>query len=113
MDTKIVYTSNISSENYNDFINEGGVAVVDVYATWCGPCMVLSPIIDQLAADFTADGSKVRVGKIDADINHDKVVELGIMSIPTILIYKDGDLVDKHTGSIPKEKLREMIKKHI
>ena len=113
MNKKIVYTSKVTSENFEEFVKEEGVSVVDVYTIWCGPCMVLSPIIDALAADFTEEGANVKVGKMDADANHEKLVELGIMSIPTILIYKNGDLLDKHTGAIPKDKLKEMIKKHV
>lgn len=109
----MVYVSKVTSENFEDFIMNKGLSVIDIYASWCGPCMVLSPIIDQLAADFTEEGANIKVGKMDADTNHDKLVELGIMSIPTILIYKNGELVEKHTGAIPKDKLKEMIKKHV
>lgn len=113
MSQKIVYVSQVSTQNYEEFTKGEGVIVVDVWAKWCGPCMVLSPIIDQLAADFTEEGANIRVGKMDADSNHEKLVELGIMSIPTILIYKNGELAERHTGAIPKEKLRDMIKKHV
>jgi thioredoxin 1 len=113
MSTKIVYVSEVNGQNFEEFTKTEGIVVVDIWAKWCGPCMVLSPIIDQLAADFTEEGSSVKVAKMDADSNRDKVIDLGITSIPTILIYKDGEQVDRHTGAIPKEKLREMIKKHI
>jgi len=113
MSTKMVYVSEVNTANFEEFSKTKGVIVIDIWAKWCGPCLVLSPIIDALAADFTEEGANIRVGKMDADANRDKIVDLGVMSIPTILIYKDGELVDKHTGAIPKEKLREFIKKHI
>ncbi len=111
--TKIVYVSEVNTNNFEEFINNDGINVIDVHAIWCGPCKVLSPIIDQLASDFTEEGSNIRVGKMDADANRDKIIDLGVTSIPSILIYKGGQLVERHTGAIAKEKLREMIKKHI
>ncbi len=113
MSAKIVYVSKVDSENYEEFIKNDGINVVDVWDLWCGPCMVLSPIIDQIAADFTEEGVNIKIGKMQAGTNRDKLIELGITSIPTILIYKNSELVEKHIGAIPKDKLKDMIKKHV
>ncbi len=84
--------------------------MVDVWAEWCGPCKLIGPIIDQISVDFK---SKLSVGKLDADVNRDIVKELGIRNIPTILLYKDGVIINKSVGAITKEKLTEMINEHI
>ena len=109
----IAYVSEVNTENFKDYIKGEGIAVIDINAIWCGPCKVLSPIIDALAAEFTAEGANIKVGKMDADANRDTVVDLSVTSIPTILIYKNGELVDTHKGMISKAKLKEMIQKYV
>ncbi len=78
--------------------------VVDFWATWCGPCRMIAPIIEELAADF--DGQIV-VGKCDVEENDDLAAEFGIRNIPTILFFKNGEIVDKLIGAQPKAKLEE------
>lgn len=95
-------------DNFEEFTTTG-LAVVDVWAEWCGPCRVLSPIIDQLSEELES----VKIGKLDADKNQEILKSLGIRSIPTILIYKDGEIVDRNVGMIQKEDLKILIEKYM
>ena len=81
--------------------------VVDFWATWCGPCRMISPIISELADEY--DG-KVTVGKCDVEENEDMAAEFGIRNIPTILFFKNGEVVDKLVGAVSKAKLDEKFK---
>lgn len=81
-----------TDENVKETIASGKLAVVDCWATWCGPCVRMSPIIDEVAEEF---GDKVVIGKYNVDENSDLSAEYRIMSIPTILFFKDGKLVDR------------------
>ena len=101
----VAYISELNSESYDDFISEG-IVLVDIWAPWCGPCKTISPIIDEISAEYLG---KIKVGKMEADSNRDKIMSLGIRNIPTILIYKDGEIVERSTGSSTKEKLTDLI----
>lgn len=98
----------VTESTYSDFTSDGTV-LLDIKTEWCGPCKALSPIIDELANEYT----NVRIGKMDADENKSIVQELGVRSIPTILIFKDGQIVERHIGSATKEKLKSLINKHL
>ncbi len=98
----------ITESTFDSFI-ESGVALVDIKTEWCGPCRALSPIIDELSTEY----NNVKIGKMDADENKDIVQKLGIRSIPTILIYKDGMIVEKHVGNASKAQLKSLIDKHL
>lgn len=80
--------------------------MVDFWATWCGPCQGLAPIIDEIA-DENAD--RIKVCKIDVDENRDLAMQYRIMSIPTVMFFKDGELVKREVGAFPKEQYLEMI----
>ena len=82
-----------------------GVAVVDFGATWCGPCQALAPSIDKMAEEY--DG-RVLIGKVDVDQSPDLATQYGVMSVPTILFFKDGQKVDQITGNSP-DKIRDRI----
>ena len=96
----------ITSENFASLKAGELPLVVDFWATWCGPCRMLAPIISELAEEFEG---KLVVGKCDVEENEDLAVEFGIRNIPTILFFKDGDVVDKIVGAQPKAKLIEKI----
>jgi thioredoxin 1 len=81
-----------------------------VWAPWCGPCKTISPIIDELSDEYR---EQVSFGKLNADDNLEKVRELGVRNIPTIMIYKDGQIVERNTGAISKNQLKELIDKHL
>jgi thioredoxin 1 len=97
----------ITSENFESLKNGALPLVVDLWATWCGPCRMVGPVVSELAKDY--DG-KVVVGKCDVDEEEDIAAELGVRNIPTILFFKDGKIVDKHVGAAPKSVLEEKIK---
>lgn len=92
--------------NFNDTALAGGVAVVDFWAEWCGPCRLIGPIVDQISEEY--DG-KATVGKVNVDTNPEVSHKYGVRSIPTILILKDGEVVDKHVGTITKASLEQKI----
>jgi thioredoxin 1 len=87
-------------------LNSKGIAVVDFWAEWCGPCRMIGPIIEELATEY--DG-KALIAKVDVDENSELSAKFGVRSIPTILILKDGEVVDKHVGVTTKQALIDKI----
>ena len=98
----------ITTENFESLRNGDKPLVVDFWATWCGPCRAIAPIIEELANEY--DG-KIVVGKCDVEENDDIAMEFGIRNITTILFIKDGVVVDKHVGASTKSKLQEKFDK--
>ena len=98
----------LTESTYPDFVKEG-LVLVDVLGSWCGPCKQLSPIVDQLSLDFYGELS---VGKLDVDENRDIVMSLGVRNIPSLILFKDGEIVARNTGLITLEKLTDMINEH-
>jgi thioredoxin 1 len=97
----------ITSENFESLKNGQQPLVVDFWATWCGPCRMVAPVIEELAKEY--DG-KITVGKCDVEENEDLAAEFGIRNIPTILFFKGGEVVDKLVGAQGKAKLDEKFK---
>ncbi|MCB0621130.1 MAG: thioredoxin [Saprospiraceae bacterium] len=87
-------------------LDKDGVAVIDFWAEWCGPCRMVGPIIEELAGEYNG---RALVGKVNVDENHQVSMKYGIRSIPTILILKNGEVYDKHVGTISKAALAEKI----
>lgn len=97
----------IKNNNLEELTAAGLPVVLDFYATWCGPCKKIAPIIEELASEF--DG-KIAVGKCDVDENDEIAAQYGIRNIPTVLFIKDGQVVDKHVGAAPKSLFDEKFK---
>ena len=97
----------ITNENYESYKNGNLPLVIDFWATWCGPCRMVAPIIEELANEY--DG-KVTVGKCDVEEADDIAAEFGIRNIPTIVFMKDGKILDKVVGAASKSKIEEKIK---
>ena len=90
------------------FSNEtgSGLVLIDFWAPWCGPCKMIAPVLEELDTEI---GDKVKIVKVDVDENPESAGKYGIMSIPTLLIVKDGEVVDKVVGFQPKEALAERL----
>lgn len=97
----------ITNENFETYRHGELPLVVDLWATWCGPCRMVAPIISELAQEY--DG-KVVIGKCDVEDNDDVASEFGVRNIPTILFFKGGQLVDKFVGAATKGVLEEKVK---
>jgi thioredoxin 1 len=87
-----------------------GLAVVDFWATWCAPCRIIAPVLDQLAVEYQG---KVKVTKLDVDTNVRTASRFNVRSIPTILFFKNGKLVDQVVGAVPKPALEGKIREHV
>jgi thioredoxin 1 len=87
-----------------------GLVLVDFWATWCGPCQVVAPVLDQLAGEYTG---RVRIAKLDVDGNQRTAVRFNVRSIPSILFFKNGRHVDTVIGAVPKATLEGKIKQHL
>ena len=98
----------VTDENYQEILNGDKPVVLDFWAEWCGPCRMVAPIIDDLAAEYAG---QVAIGKVDVDDNNDIVAEFGIRNIPTILFFKGGVLVDKQVGAAGKDAFVEKIER--
>lgn len=97
----------ITDSNFQqEVLDKKGVAVLDFWAEWCGPCRMIAPIIDTLSKEYK---DKALIAKVNVDENQDIPVKYGISSIPTILIFKDGQLVKKHVGFTTQAALTQMI----
>ncbi len=96
----------LTKDNFDNQITESTPIIVDFFATWCGPCRMLSSVIDQLAEE--TDGT-YRVGKLNVDECADIAERYQVKSIPTIIVFKNGEPVNKNVGVIPKAKILEML----
>ena len=96
-----------NDENLKQAIESGKPVVVDFWATWCGPCRMIAPIVEELAAQYEG---QVTIGKYDVDECTDMAVEYGVRNIPTLLFFKDGQLVDRNVGSTTRDALEAKVK---
>jgi thioredoxin 1 len=99
----------VTDEDMPDVVREYPLVVVDCWAPWCGPCRMLSPVIEELAKDM--QGTAV-FAKLNTDENQQTARQYGIMSIPTLLLFKDGELVDQQMGALPKDMLNDWIARY-
>lgn len=94
-------------KNPDNWVFEGKIpAIIDFYASWCGPCKMMSPIIDELSQDFEG---KVKIGKVNTDNNRKLTEKYNIMSIPAMYIFKNGEVADQIIGAVPKSVLEEKL----
>lgn len=99
---------NGNEKEFNDLIKDGAV-LVDFYATWCGPCKMLSPVLEELSNDR----SDIKIIKIDVDQNEALAKSFGIMSVPTMKLFKDGNEIYTNTGFMPKELIIKLIQEKL
>jgi len=100
----------MTDSDFESLIQEYPLMVVDCWATWCGPCRMLSPVIDELARDYAG---RVVFGKLDVDENPRTAMNFGIMSVPTLLIIKNGKLIDQIIGVVPRDYIESKLRKHM
>lgn len=96
----------VTNENFEELKNGNLPLVIDFWATWCGPCKMIAPIIAQVAEEY--DG-RVAVAKCDVEEAEDVAIELGIRNVPTIMFFKNGQMVDKLVGAVNKAKIVEKV----
>lgn len=89
-----------------DVINSDVPVLVDFWATWCGPCRAIAPVLEQIASDY---GDKVRICKVDVDHNQGTAQQYGVRNIPTLLLFKGGQVIDQRVGALNKKALEEFI----
>jgi thioredoxin 1 len=94
----------------NEVLASKDPVLVDFWAAWCGPCRAIGPLVDQLAAEYKG---KLKVGKLDIDAHQNVPQKYDVMSIPTLLLFKDGQVADRIVGAVPKSQLDAMVKRAI
>lgn len=99
----------VNSDEFKSEI-ENGVVLVDFFATWCGPCKMLAPVLEGLSSEME---EKAKIIKVDIDQNPDLADKFEISSVPTMMVFKDGEKVDKMVGFLPKERIKETIEANL
>ena len=98
---------NVTSENYeSEVLKSEKTVLIDFYADWCGPCKMMSPVIDEIAEEMKEN---VKVGKVNVDENQDLAMEYGVMSIPTIVVLKNGEVQKTFVGVTDKEEIKQAL----
>ncbi|RRD79297.1 thioredoxin [Alloprevotella sp. OH1205_COT-284] len=96
----------VNTQTFKELVQKDNLLVVDFYATWCGPCKKLAPVLDEVSQEFEG---KATIVKVDVDESEDLAVEFGIRTIPTVLFFKGGQIVDKFVGAVPKSEIVSKI----
>ncbi|HHH78120.1 MAG TPA: thioredoxin [Thermoplasmatales archaeon] len=99
----------LTTENFQDFVKSNDVVLVDFWAEWCAPCVMMAPVIDELEGEM--DG--VKFAKLNVDENPEIASIFGIMSIPTLMVFKGGEVADMVVGVVAKDTLKERIERHV
>lgn len=101
----------VTDQNFQDEVESNdGLAIVDFWAAWCGPCRMVAPIVQELAEEYSG---QVKVTKLDVDANQRTAMRFNVRSIPSILFFKNGEHVDTVVGAVPKNHLEQKIKQHL
>lgn len=100
----------LTDESFKETTRRYPLVVVDCWAAWCAPCRIIAPVVEELARDYKG---KIVFGKLDVDSNQTTAMQHGIMSIPTLLIFKNGQLVDRVVGAMPRRGLEPRITRHL
>jgi len=100
----------LTDATFTKFVKENTMAVIDVWAPWCGPCRFVSPVVEEIAGDYAG---RIAFGKLNVDQNQRVATQYGIMGIPTLLIFKNGKLVDRIIGAMPRQRLEPRITRHL
>ncbi|MET3290636.1 thioredoxin [Brevibacillus fluminis] len=101
---------NVSDQSFGQEVEQSGTVLVDFWAPWCGPCKMIAPVLEQIDGEV---GSQMKIVKLNVDDNPDTAGRFGVMSIPTLIVFKDGQPVDKLVGFQPKEALMAALGKHL
>tara|TARA_Y100001968_G_C19376457_1_gene727922 strand:- start:79 stop:396 length:318 start_codon:yes stop_codon:yes gene_type:complete len=101
----------ITDSNFKEVVlNSEKPVLVDFWATWCGPCRMIAPIVEELHEELEG---KAVIGKVDVDSNSESSANYGVRNIPTLLIFKDGEVVDKLVGAVPKSQILEKLESYM
>lgn len=101
---------NTTDQSFQQDVEQGNTVLVDFWAPWCGPCKMIAPVLEELDKEI---GDKMTIAKVNVDDNPETSGRFGVMSIPTLMVFKNGEVVDKLVGFQPKEQLLKALEKHL